>query len=226
MIMIDCAGWGQYPTSIKEEGASVFASDPDKNTVFSMHMYEYAGGTADMVKNNIDGALQCGAPVLVGEFGLKHTDGDVDEATVMSYCEQNDMGYISWSWMGNSGGVEYLDLVSSWDGSKLTEWGEIYFDAIKNNSTLASVYTQGDVDTPPVTNVSLLGDANCDGKVTMADAAAIYQALGNADKYALSAQGAANADCANTGDGVTAADAIAVQKYAAGIITKLPEITA
>ncbi len=225
MIMIDCAGWGQYPTSIKEEGASVFASDPDKNTVFSMHMYEYAGGTADMVKNNIDGALKCGAPVLVGEFGLKHTDGDVDEATVMNYCEQNDMGYIAWSWMGNSGGVEYLDLVSSWDGSELTEWGEIYFDAIKNNSTLASVYTQGTV-TPPTVNVSLYGDANCDGVVTIADAAAIFQAIGNADKYSLSAKGAANADCCNPGDGLTAADGLAVQKLDAKLLTSLPEKTA
>ena len=149
----------------------------------------------------------------------------VDEATVMNYCEQNDMGYIAWSWMGNSGGVEYLDLVSSWDGSELTEWGEIYFDAIKNNSTLASVYTQGTV-TPPTVNVSLYGDANCDGVVTIADAAAIFQAIGNADKYSLSAKGAANADCCNPGDGLTAADGLAVQKLDAKLLTSLPEKTA
>lgn len=224
MIMIDCAGWGQYPTSIKEEGASVFASDPDKNTVFSMHMYEYAGGTADMIKNNIDGALQCGAPVLVGEFGIKHTDGDVDEAYVMNYCEQNDMGYIAWSWMGNGSGLEYLDLVSSWDGSQLTEWGEIYFDAIKNNSTLASVYTQGTV-TPPTVNVSLYGDANNDGVVTIADAAAIYQNLANSDKYPITDQGKANADVDGKA-GITASDALEIMKYDAGLVKSLPTKTA
>lgn len=69
------------------------------------------------------------------------------------------------------------------------------------------------------------GDANCDGEVSMADAAAIYQALGNPDKYSLSAQGAANADCCDPGNGVTAADAIAIQKLTASIITKLPEKT-
>lgn len=56
------------------------------------------------------------------------------------------------------------------------------------------------------------GDANCDGIVSMADAAAIYQALGNPDKYSLSEQGAVNADIADTGNGITANDAIMVQK--------------
>lgn len=67
------------------------------------------------------------------------------------------------------------------------------------------------------------GDANCDGVITMADASSIYQALGNADKYALSAQGAANADV-NGSAGLTADDAITVQKVVAGIIviTDLP----
>ncbi len=78
-------------------------------------------------------------------------------------------------------------------------------------------------DKPSVTpEVTLIGDANLDEKVTMADAAAIYQALGNPDKYGLSEQGAANADCSNPGNGITAADALAVQKLTAGIIESLP----
>lgn len=56
------------------------------------------------------------------------------------------------------------------------------------------------------------GDANCDGIVSMADAAAIYQFLGNPDKYSLSEQGAVNADVANNNNGITANDAIMIQK--------------
>ena len=70
----------------------------------------------------------------------------------------------------------------------------------------------------------IYGDANCDGNVTMADAAATYQAIGNPDKYSLSKQGAKNADCSNTGDGITVADGIAIQKYSAKLLDKLPEI--
>lgn len=71
----------------------------------------------------------------------------------------------------------------------------------------------------------LYGDANCDGKVTIADSTAILQALGNSDKYGLSALGAKNADCCNTGDGVKTSDALAIQKLDAKILKELPEVT-
>lgn len=66
----------------------------------------------------------------------------------------------------------------------------------------------------------LKGDANCDGSVDLADATAIIQHIGNEGKYALSEQGFANADC--NGDGkITGADALAIQKLEAGLITEL-----
>ena len=61
----------------------------------------------------------------------------------------------------------------------------------------------------------LNGDANCDGIQSMADAASIFQAIGNPDKYSLSDLGQFNADFAN--DGLTPDDAIAIQKKLAGI---------
>ena len=69
----------------------------------------------------------------------------------------------------------------------------------------------------------LAGDANCDGKVTIADATAILQSIGNYDKYALSEQGEKNADVSGNGDGITSADAIAIKKYDAGLLETLPE---
>ncbi len=71
---------------------------------------------------------------------------------------------------------------------------------------------------PPTGNVSLYGDANCDGKVTIADSTAILQHLGNQDKYGLSAQGLANADVCNNGDGVMSSDALAIQMVDASIL--------
>lgn len=73
-------------------------------------------------------------------------------------------------------------------------------------------------------SVTLLGDANFDGRVTIADATAIIQVLGNPDKYTLSAQGEANADVYNPGDGITGRDAVTLQKFEAGLIDSLPEI--
>lgn len=70
------------------------------------------------------------------------------------------------------------------------------------------------------------GDANCDGKVTIADASAILQTLANKDKYSLSPQGIINADVCNRGDGVLVSDAIVIQKIDAKLysIADLPVI--
>ena len=48
------------------------------------------------------------------------------------------------------------------------------------------------------------------------------QVKANADEYKLSDKGADLADVADRGDGVTVADALAIQKYLAGTIDKLP----
>ena len=232
MIMIDAAGWGQYANAIKEQGKNVFNSDPDKNTVFSIHFYGTAGKDAGTIKNNIDGALSSGAPVLAGEFGYNHSDGDVDEAYLMSYCDEKGLGYLAWSWKGNGGGVEYLDLVNDWDGNSLTEWGQIFFNAMKGSKP-ASVYTggtssQSSSQTPvqqttqaptnaPAQTPVMLGDANCDNMINVADAVAILQFVANQSKYPLGEQGTRNADCDGV-SGITGNDAIAVQKYDAGII--------
>ncbi|MCM1133920.1 MAG: dockerin type I domain-containing protein [Ruminococcus flavefaciens] len=69
---------------------------------------------------------------------------------------------------------------------------------------------------------TVYGDANEDGVVDIADAAAIIQYLGNKDRHALSEQGRINADCCNTGDGVTGMDALAIQKLRANLVEALP----
>ena len=89
-------------------------------------------------------------------------------------------------------------------------------------STTAPVSSTAQGSTAAVT---LIGDANCDTKVTVADAVAILQSIANKDKYALTATGAANADCCNTGDGVTAMDALSIQRLDAHAIDSLPETT-
>ncbi len=80
----------------------------------------------------------------------------------------------------------------------------------------------------PGGTATLWGDANCDGKVTIADATAILQALGNNDDFSLTAQGALNADVIDNGGGLSAADAVAIQAVDAAIYgaDKFPMTTA
>lgn len=125
-IMVDAAGWGQYAKSIIDYGQKVLASDKLQNTMFSIHMYGAAGKNASTIKSNINNVLSKNLCVIIGEFGHTHSDGDVDEATILSHCKAKGVGYLGWSWKGNGGGVEYLDIAKEWDGSKLSsDWGEI-----------------------------------------------------------------------------------------------------
>ncbi|MDE6427309.1 MAG: glycoside hydrolase family 9 protein [Ruminococcus sp.] len=71
-------------------------------------------------------------------------------------------------------------------------------------------------------NGVLLGDANEDGKVSIADAVLIMQALSNPTDYQLTEQGAKNADVANIGDGVTTIDALAIQCLDINLIDGFP----
>ena len=71
--------------------------------------------------------------------------------------------------------------------------------------------------TPATLKPTLLGDANCDGVVSIADAAAIFQCLANPDKYRLSEQGQKNADVDGK-SGITPSDAIDIQRFDAKLI--------
>ncbi|MNZ86696.1 Beta-mannanase/endoglucanase A precursor [compost metagenome] len=111
--------------------------------MFSIHMYEYAGGNSSQVKSNIDGVLNQNLALIIGEFGHKHTDGDVDEATIMSYTEQKGVGWLAWSWKGNGSEWSYLDLTNDWSGKNLTSWGNTIVNGsngIKATSSIAPVF--------------------------------------------------------------------------------------
>ena len=60
------------------------------------------------------------------------------------------------------------------------------------------------------------GDANCDGKLTVADAVAVLQFIANKEKYPLSDEGQENADVDGV-RGITGGDAIVIQKMDAGL---------
>mgnify|MGYP004484832279 CR=1 FL=1 len=80
-----------------------------------------------------------------------------------------------------------------------------------------------------VAQVSMWGDANCDGEVTVADETLILQVIANPDNYGLgkdqgiTSVGIANSDVYQNGDGITARDVVAVHKWLIGEIAFLPE---
>lgn len=149
-IMVDAGGYGQSAATIHTYGKDVLAADPENNVLFSIHMYGTAGNK-NRVKSNIDGVINQGLALCIGEFGWYHSDGDVDEDQILSYCQEKNVGWLAWSWYGNGSPVEYLDLVKdasstptlatqSAEGNSCA-WGKKIVDAWKAESKYAKLDT-------------------------------------------------------------------------------------
>ncbi|NIL51394.1 cellulase family glycosylhydrolase [Streptomyces sp. 2BBP-J2] len=145
-LMVDAPNWGQdWAFTMRDNAASVFAADPDANTVFSIHMYGVFD-TAAEVSDYLGRFVAAKLPVVVGEFGHDHSDGNPDEDAILSVTRQLGIGYLGWSWSGNGGGVEYLDMVENFDPARTTSWGQRLFDGpdgIAATSEEAAVYRGG-----------------------------------------------------------------------------------
>jgi len=125
-LIVDAPNWGQdWALIMRNNARSVYETDPDRNTILSVHMYGHYN-TKSRIRNYITRIKKQGLPLLIGEFGILHTDGDPDEKAIMAAAGSEGIGYIGWSWCGNSSEVSYLDIVKYWwDVNSLTEWGNI-----------------------------------------------------------------------------------------------------
>jgi mannan endo-1,4-beta-mannosidase len=144
--MVDAPNWGQdWAFTMRDNAASVFDTDPQKNTVFSIHMYGVFD-TAAEINDYLNRFVTAKLPIVVGEFGYDHSDGNPDEDTIFATTQSLKLGYLAWSWSGNGGGVEYLDMVTGFNAAQLTSWGQRAVNGangIKATSRQASVYDSG-----------------------------------------------------------------------------------
>jgi mannan endo-1,4-beta-mannosidase len=149
-IVVDAPNWGQDWQFIMRDNAQTIAnSDVDRNTLFSVHMYGVFD-TAAEINAYLDSFRTRNLPLIIGEFGFNHSDGNPDEDTIMAQAVARGIGYLGWSWSGNGGGVEYLDQVTSFNVNQLTSWGERLFNGangIRSTSVQATIY--GTQSPPP-----------------------------------------------------------------------------
>ncbi|MHA6802834.1 glycoside hydrolase family 5 protein [Salinifilum ghardaiensis] len=143
-IVADAPNWGQDHTStMRDNAAEVLESDPASNTMFSVHMYGVYE-TPEKINNYLNSFVDAGLPIMVGEFGHQHSDGNPDEDAIIEATNSLGLGYLGWSWSGNTGGVEYLDMVQDFDPAQLTEWGDRIFNGpggIKETAKKASTFS-------------------------------------------------------------------------------------
>ncbi|GAA3968430.1 cellulase family glycosylhydrolase [Streptomyces marokkonensis] len=175
-IMVDAPNWGQdWQGVMRANAQSVYDADPTGNLIFSIHMYSVYD-TAQEITDYLNAFVDAGLPILIGEFGGPADQwGDPDEDTMMATAEQLGLGYLAWSWSGNTDPV--LDLALDFDPSRLSSWGERIFhgaDGIARTAKEATVFGGGDPDDTraPTTPGTPAASAVTDDSVTLGWAAA------------------------------------------------------
>jgi mannan endo-1,4-beta-mannosidase len=224
-LIVDATNWGQdWQFYTRDNAQAIVDADTRKNTIIAVHMYGVFD-TAAEITSYINAFTSKQLPLIVGEFGFNHSDGNPDEDTIMSACQQNGIGWMAWSWSGNGGGVEYLDMVTSFNRRQPTSWGTRVFtgaNGLSSTSRECSVFGTSQTITPtptrtptPTVTGSRRGDANGNGSVEITDALAVAQkAAGMNPNPFNSAQ--ADANCDNV---VNINDALLIARYCAGLVS-------
>ncbi|MEU5715618.1 cellulase family glycosylhydrolase [Streptomyces sp. NPDC020403] len=148
-IMVDAPNWGQdWQGVMRANAQAVYDADSTGNLIFSIHMYSVYN-SAEKVTDYLNAFVDAGLPLLIGEFGGPADQyGDPDEDTMMATAEKLRLGYLAWSWSGNTDPI--LDLVVDFDPTRLSAWGERIFhgaNGIAQTSEEATVYGGGTGDT-------------------------------------------------------------------------------
>jgi len=142
-MVIDGHNWGQDATqTMLTEAPTMAAADPLSNTIFSVHMYQVYD-EVETIENYFRAFDTMELPLIVGEFGPDHQGEPVDEETIFRLTDEMDIGYIGWSWSGNSAIVENLDITVDFDPERLSPWGDQLINGpggIRETSRPAAVF--------------------------------------------------------------------------------------
>ncbi|MFF3333987.1 cellulase family glycosylhydrolase [Streptomyces sp. NPDC002888] len=128
-IMVDAPNWGQdWQGVMRANARTVYDADPTGNLIFSIHMYSVFD-TAAEITDYLNAFVTAKLPILIGEFGGPADQwGDPDEDTMMATAQQLKLGYLAWSWSGNTDPI--LDLSIGFDPKQLSSWGQRIFNGV------------------------------------------------------------------------------------------------
>jgi chitodextrinase len=116
LIVIDAGGnCGQYPDGVITYAQEIIDSDPEKNVLFSIHMYAFwysgttnAAGWRFQVEAKLQEFKTKNIPIMIGEFGWEGTpDVSYDPRVVMAKAAELEMGWLFWSWFDQPQNVYY-----------------------------------------------------------------------------------------------------------------------
>ena len=148
-LVIEPFDYAKDYTLIRDYGKEIYNHDPQKNVMFSPHIYAGEGESSETIRDMFDSLTGEKIPFMVGEFADKHPTpwlgggiADVQEQTIMSEAQEHDIGYFAWAW--NNG---EFSIASNWEANSMNElspWGQdlVFNDpnSISATSEIASIF--------------------------------------------------------------------------------------
>ncbi|TYQ14623.1 UNVERIFIED_CONTAM: mannan endo-1,4-beta-mannosidase [Acetivibrio alkalicellulosi] len=127
-LIIDGADWGKDIDILKATGPYLINADPDKNLMFSVHMWwPYMWGNSDQrVIDEIRECVEMELPLIVGEFAHQWDEtpmGAIPYETILEQCYLNEIGYMPWSWGPGNNPQTFLDMTTDGTFDTLHGWG-------------------------------------------------------------------------------------------------------
>ncbi|THV28768.1 beta-mannosidase [Glycomyces paridis] len=174
-LVVDAPNWGQdWTNTMRANAPTVAAADPLGNTLFSVHMYQVYSSPQTVI-DYFDAFEAMDLPLIVGEYADTHQGSTVAWETIQSEAQARGIGWIGWSYSGNSDPI--LDQVLSFDPNQMTTYGERIFESangIQATAERASVF--GDDPDPtteePTTDEPTTGgptEGDCSASVSVAN---------------------------------------------------------
>ncbi|MFD1538169.1 cellulase family glycosylhydrolase [Nonomuraea guangzhouensis] len=141
LLMVDAPNWGQdWQYVMRDNAQTILNADSQHNTVLSIHMYAVFNSAA-AITDYLNRFQTNGWPLVIGEFGWRFSASEVDHETLLSEAAARGLGYLGWSWSGNTDPI--LDMATGFDPNQLTTWGQRIFNGangIKATAKQATIY--------------------------------------------------------------------------------------
>ena len=139
-IIIDGTKCGQDIDILQRVGPSLVESDPDKNLMFSVHIW-WTDNSRTRIKSEIKESVAMELPLIVGEFASVAVDctTPIQYKTIMDQSKVNEIGYFPWSWgPQNKCGVHSMSKDNTYEN--LRSWGsqvlKMHSGSIKKTSVI------------------------------------------------------------------------------------------